>query len=203
MDLTQAVRARFDGRAPEYDDSTMHRSLATAVAEFVDLAGVRDVLDAGTGTGLVLRALRSRDPLLRLAGVDLSPGMLGVARSHLPDVELVEGDATSLPFADASFDVVTCATALHLFPDGDAALRDWLRVLRPGGRVVTATFGEMDPTQHGAAHGGTVPPYPTQHDRYDSFEDLETFGAAAGLRLTRRSTWTHGHDAVLLAELRR
>ncbi|WP_429608163.1 hypothetical protein [Staphylococcus aureus] len=56
-DLLAAVRARFDGRAAEYDESAMHRELAAAVAAFADLDGVRDVLDVATGTGLVLRAL--------------------------------------------------------------------------------------------------------------------------------------------------
>jgi SAM-dependent methyltransferase len=163
-DLLAAVRARFDGRAAEYDRSEMHRELAAAVAEFADLDGVRDVLDVATGTGLVLRALRARDGALRLTGIDLSGGMVEVARAELPDAELVEGDATVLPFGDGEFDLVTCATGLHLFPEADAAVAEWVRVLRPGGRAVTATFGEVDLSQHGgrpdasvAAHAGHRP----------------------------------------------
>ncbi|QAY70672.1 class I SAM-dependent methyltransferase [Xylanimonas protaetiae] len=164
MDPTQAVRERFDGRAPEYDDSTMHRALASAVAEFVDLDGVRDVLDAGTGTGLV------------------------------------EGDATAPPFPDGSFDLVTCVTALHLMPDGDAALAAWVRALRPGGRVVLATFAGFDPAHH-HRHGATPPAYPVHHDRYDSVEKVHGVATAAGLRVTRHATWTHGDEGVLLTEL--
>ena len=212
MDVTQAVRERFDGRAPEYDDSTMHRELASAVAGFVSLDGVGAVLDAGTGTGLVLRALAScpDGEGVRLAGIDLSPGMLAVARAALPGAELVEGDAAALPFADASFDLVTCSTALHLFPDGDAALAEWVRVLRPGGRVVTATFVGFDPSHHhrhqGAADGAQTPPpatYPMHHDRFDTVERVAAFGATAGLGVRRHTTWTDGNDTVLLVELGR
>lgn len=215
-DLLAAVRARFDGRAAEYDTSEMHRQLAAAVADFADLDGVRDVLDVATGTGLVLRALHSRDRSLRLRGIDLSGGMVEVARGELPDAVLVEGDATVLPFPDDAFDLVTCVTGLHLFPDPDAAVADWVRVLRPGGRAVTATFGNVDLSQHGgrpgaavpgpahgaAHHGAEPPPYPAHHERFCTPELLAEAVAPAGLTLTRHAWWTHGHDRVLLAELR-
>ena len=221
-DLLAAVRARFDGRAAEYDQSEMHRELAEAVASFAGLDGVRDVLDVATGTGLVLRALHARDGALRLTGIDLSAGMVEVARGELPDAKLVEGDATVLPFGDGEFDLVTCATGLHLFPDADAAVAEWVRVLRPGGRAITATFGEVDLTQHGGRpdasvghhgadaaaghhaghHGAESPPYPTHHERFRTPELLAAAVAPAGLHLTRHAWWTHGGDRVLLAELR-
>lgn len=224
-DLLAAVRARFDGRAAEYDTSEMHRGLAAAVADFAALDGVRDVLDVATGTGLVLRALHDRDRALRLTGIDLSAGMMAVARAELPDATLVVGDATVLPFADDAFDLVTCATGVHLFPDADAAIAEWARVLRPEGRVVTATFAELDHAQHGgrpaadptqaaapthaaasthpATHHAAEPsPYPTHHERFRTPELLAEAVAPAGLTLTRHASWTHGHDRILLAELR-
>ncbi|MGO7983972.1 class I SAM-dependent methyltransferase, partial [Rhizobium johnstonii] len=86
------------------------------------LHGVHDVLDVATGTGLVLRALR-QDAGLTLYGVDISEGMLAVARRELPDGRVLAAEATDLPFTDAQFDLVTCVTALQLIPDADAALR--------------------------------------------------------------------------------
>lgn len=216
-DLLAAVRTRFDGRAGEYDDSGMHRGLAAAVAAFAREEGrqVHDVLDVGTGTGLVLRALRERDPSLRVSGIDLSSGMLEVARAALPDAVLVQGDATSLPFADAGFDVVTAATCLHLFPDPRAALAEWVRVLRPGGRAVTATFADIDVAQHGGRAGAAVPhpghhagrtgnppSYPTHHELFRSPEVLASTVARAGLEVVRHDWWSHGDDRILLAELR-
>lgn len=209
-DLLSAVRARFDGRAGEYDDSAMHRGLAAAVAAFA-LAGTRDTadaLDVGTGTGLVLRALHEQRPTLRLTGIDLSPGMLEVARTALPDAAFVEADATVLPFGDASFDLVTCATSLHLFPDARAAMAEWARVLRAGGRAVTATFGDVDLSQHGGRAGAAVPhghgaaAYPTHHELFRTPELLAEAAAPAGLDVARHEWWTHGDDRILLAELR-
>ncbi len=213
-DLLAAVRARFDGRAGEYDDSAMHRGLAAAVAEFAlaDARNVHDVLDVGTGTGLVLRALRERDPSLSLTGIDLSNGMLEVAREALPDAVLVQGDATALMFGDGEFDLVTCVTSLHLFPDARAAIAEWVRVLRSGGRAVTATFGDIDLSQHGGRPGAAVPPaghhgaggspYPTHHELFRTPELLAETVAPAGLVVARHEWWTHGDDRVLLAELR-
>ncbi|MCI0157942.1 methyltransferase domain-containing protein [Leifsonia shinshuensis] len=212
-DLLSAVRARFDGRAGEYDESAMHRGLAAAVAAFALAgAGVHDVLDVGTGTGLVLRALHDERPALRLTGIDLSHGMLEVARGALPGAVFVEADATVLPFADASFDLVTCATSLHLFPDARAAMSEWARVLRPGGRAVTATFGDVDPSQHGgpgaavapghASHGAAAAAYPTHHELFRTPELLAEAAALAGLDVARHEWWTHGDDRILLAELR-
>lgn len=205
-DLLSAVRARFDGRAGEYDDSAMHRGLAAAVAAFAlaDAKDTADVLDVGTGTGLVLRALHEQRPTLRLTGIDLSPGMLEVARAALPDAAFVEADATVLPFGDASFDLVTCATSLHLFPDARAAMSEWARVLRLGGRAVTATFGDVDLSQHGGCaavpHGHGAAAYPTHHELFRTPELLAA--AAPGLDVVRHEWWTHGDDRILLAELR-
>jgi ubiquinone/menaquinone biosynthesis C-methylase UbiE len=135
------LAARFDGRAATYDESETHRLIANATAEFADVSGVQDVLDAGTGTGLVLRALAPRlsEPM-RLVGVDLSSRMLEVAQAALPNGEFLTGDAAHLPFDDSTFDLVTCATAIHLMPDTQAVLREWTRVLRPSGHIVIATF---------------------------------------------------------------
>lgn len=205
-DVVRAVRSRFDVRSATYDESAMHRALAQAVAGFV--APVRDatVLDVATGTGLVLRALRDRYGLepAHLVGVDVSPGMLAVARETLPGVVLVEADARRLPLADSSVDLVTCVTGLHLVPDTDRVLAEWARVLRPGGTVVTATFAELDPSQHHReVPASQAVPYPMRHD---AFRDPETLGATvggAGFVIRRHATWTDGYDVLLLAELGR
>lgn len=193
----QIVRERFDDRAPTYDESAMHRALATAVAAFADLTGVDAVLDVATGTGLVLRALRDRGFEGSVTGMDLSPRMVDEARIHLPDAELLVADATRLPLPDDAFDLVTCVTGLQLFPHPHAAIAEWARVLRPGGRTITATFLAFDPTRHRAA-----PPSPyIDHTPFDSVEHLAGTVAPAGFAVARTDTWTDGADEVLIAEL--
>ncbi|MFF9561812.1 class I SAM-dependent methyltransferase [Leifsonia sp. NPDC014704] len=193
----RTVRERFDDRAPTYDESAMHRDLAAAVAAFADLNGVDAVLDVATGTGLVLRALRDRGYTGGATGVDLSPRMLAEARRHLPDADLLEADATRLPLGDGTFDLVTCVTGLQLFPHPVAAIAEWTRVLRPGGRAVTATFLTFDPSKHRSA-----PPQAfIDHAPFDSVEHLADTVESAGFRVARTATWTDGADELLLAEL--
>ena len=70
------------------------------------------------------------------SGVDISPGLLGIARERLPHADLREGDMESLPFGDAAFDAVTGVNAFQFAGDPRRALREAARVARPGGRVV-------------------------------------------------------------------
>jgi ubiquinone/menaquinone biosynthesis C-methylase UbiE len=193
-DQLDAVRRRFDARAEEYDSSAMHAALAGAVAAFAAPAADGAVLDVGTGTGLVLRAMADRFPAagLAMSGIDLAPRMLEVARHHLPGADLRTGDATSLPFDDRSFDLVTCVVALHLMSDTQAVVGEWTRVLRPGGRVVTATFMTSD----AAAHGGPNP----DRERFDTMEKVSAVMSVVGLRPGRQEVFRHGDDAILIAE---
>lgn len=92
----------------------------------------KDVLEIGCGTGLILRRVA---PLARKAqGIDISPGMLEKARERGLDV--CEGDATSLPWPDQSFDVVYSFKVLAHVRDIDRALAEMARVTRPGGKLL-------------------------------------------------------------------
>lgn len=99
----------------------------------------QSVLDIGCGGGHLLRDLaRAVGPQGSAVGLDLSAEQLDVARSYCADepaAELVEGDATALPFPDASFDGVCSVQTLEYIADIPAALAECRRVLRPGGRV--------------------------------------------------------------------
>ncbi|MEA2494349.1 MAG: hypothetical protein QOJ29_2260 [Thermoleophilaceae bacterium] len=66
------------------------------------------------------------------------------ARAAVPDAEVVIGDASVLPFDEASFDVVLASFVVFFMPDPTAALSEWRRVLRPGGRLVISTWGGSD-----------------------------------------------------------
>lgn len=94
-----------------------------------------DVLECGCGTGLILERIARHAQ--RAVGIDLSPGMLELARARGLDVH--EGSVTALPFPDASFDVTCSFKVLAHVPDIGRALAEMARVTRPGG-VILAEF---------------------------------------------------------------
>jgi ubiquinone/menaquinone biosynthesis C-methylase UbiE len=97
------------------------------------------VLDLCTGTGTLLTCIQPKvGPDGQVVGVDFSPGMLRVAKEKirsLANVHLVEADAGSLPFADGTFDAVTCSHAFYELKGETqtSALHEIVRILRPGG----------------------------------------------------------------------
>jgi demethylmenaquinone methyltransferase / 2-methoxy-6-polyprenyl-1,4-benzoquinol methylase len=100
------------------------------------------VLDVATGTGLVARALVRRYGC-SVVGVDQSEQMLARARALCagwPGIELVRGEAESLPFGDAEFDGLTFTYLLRYVDDPAATMRELARVVRPGGRVAMLEF---------------------------------------------------------------
>ena len=93
-----------------------------------------EVLEVAVGSGL---NLPHYSPKVKLTGVDLSEGMLQLARRRAAtarcEVELLQADGAQLPFGDESFDAVVCTFSLCGVPDPRAGVKDMARVLRPGG----------------------------------------------------------------------
>ena len=113
------------------------RILAPGVFDGWDLTGVSNLLEIGCGVGAELNLLRERWPSVKLTGLDRSASHLAAGRARLPkDIELVEGDATALPFPDRSFDRVITIWMLEHVPDPGTVIREALRVLKPGGKLV-------------------------------------------------------------------
>jgi ubiquinone/menaquinone biosynthesis C-methylase UbiE len=103
-----------------------------------DVAGLK-VLDAGCGSGAHAAALMTRDAIV--TGIDKSSGMLALARERLGNAAaFLEADlAAPLPFADGAFDRVLAALVLHYIEDWSGPLREFRRVLVPGGKLVIST----------------------------------------------------------------
>ena len=116
--------------------------------QIVDIARIASgdlVLDVGCGTGVLARAAADRVAKEnQITGLDRNAGMLAVARRLRPQINWCQGDATALPFADASYDLVISQFSLMYFPDRIAALKEMMRVLRSGGRLVVAVWGPYE-----------------------------------------------------------
>jgi demethylmenaquinone methyltransferase / 2-methoxy-6-polyprenyl-1,4-benzoquinol methylase len=139
------VQAMFDRVAPRYDlantvlsfgQDAHWRRVAAAAAD--PIGG--SVLDVAAGTGALSRELSARGATEVIA-LDLSVQMLLAGRRRsAPRVRSVAGDGLRLPFPDAAFDAVTIGFGLRNIPDPPAALREFARVTRPGGRLVVLEF---------------------------------------------------------------
>ena len=129
-------RAYYDAFATTYDDGRdrgYHKLIDDQAAALVQRVGEgRELLEVGCGTGLILE--RVARFAKRAEGIDLSPGMLQLARER--GLEVREGDCKRLPFDDASFDVVYSFKVLAHVPQVEDALSEMLRVLRPGGHLI-------------------------------------------------------------------
>jgi ubiquinone/menaquinone biosynthesis C-methylase UbiE len=102
------------------------------------------LLDVACGTGAMARHALSRvEPGGSVAGLDINPPMLTVARRLAPQIDWQEGSAESLPWTDGTFDVVTCQFGLMFFADQVTALREMWRVLRPGGQLALTVWDEL------------------------------------------------------------
>lgn len=137
QDYKENSRRAFDRQAPTYDTASFGshaRGLYPILLSQLAQLPRRRVLDVGCGTGELLRMVGERFPETTRTGLDLSAEMLSVARHKLGEgVELVQGDAERLPFADGAFDVVLCCDSFHHYPNPRAALAQFARVLQPGG----------------------------------------------------------------------
>jgi ubiquinone/menaquinone biosynthesis C-methylase UbiE len=143
--------ARFGRLTPAYDRLCRMMGFGERMRAFEtgvigSTAGKR-LIEVGCGTGELLRAACREATPARVVGLDPDPAMLAQAEAKLRDAgiaaELVRGTAEALPFPDGSFDLVLSSLMLHHLDTATkrAALREWRRVLAPGGSLVLVDFG--------------------------------------------------------------
>jgi demethylmenaquinone methyltransferase / 2-methoxy-6-polyprenyl-1,4-benzoquinol methylase len=144
LELFRGLPRRYDALSAAlsfWQDPRWRRALVSAVAP---QAGQR-ILDVATGTGMVAAELLARADCT-VVGIDQSAEMLAGARARFAAtdssrVELIQGQAEALPFADAGFDALTFTYLLRYVDDPPATVRELARVVRPGGRVASLEFG--------------------------------------------------------------
>jgi ubiquinone/menaquinone biosynthesis C-methylase UbiE len=139
------VAQHWDRRAAHFDEDFGHsigspaeRAAWDRILDlFTPAGGPLDALDAGCGTGFLSLELAARGH--RVSGVDFAPAMLAEARRKAVErrlsVSFEEGDAEELRFLPGSFDLVISRHVLWTLPHPEAAVDEWIRVLRPGGRL--------------------------------------------------------------------
>jgi ubiquinone/menaquinone biosynthesis C-methylase UbiE len=195
--VKRQVAAHWDRRAAHFDEDFGHsiRTPAERAAwdRIFDLIladrGALDVLDAGCGTGFLAFELAGRGH--RVVGVDFAPAMIEEARRKAAgltaSVSFEEADAEQLPYAAGRFDLVVSRHVLWTLPHPEAAIDEWIRVLRPGGRLVVIDSRlDAAAATPAADNARTTPEYAAIGDRLPFLggrarEDIEALLAAHGL----------------------
>ena len=137
----------FDDVAHAYDKTNDLLSFGQAklwrkkVLEKVAPQSGEKILDIAAGTGTSSMALKL--PGVEVVAADFSKGMLAEGKKRYPELEFVFADAMKLPFKNSEFDVVTMSFGLRNVQDRDKALGEFLRVLKPGGRLVICEFSHV------------------------------------------------------------
>ena len=157
MPQKEKIRDMFDGIAPSYDrlnhllsfnmDKLWRRRSLKALVD----GSAQQILDVACGTGdSTIAIAAAAGPGTRVTGVDISKGMMDLvmrkaAHEGVHDrIKLQVADGEALPFPDASFHRVNCAFGIRNFEHREQGLQEFLRVLKPGGRVVILELSQPD-----------------------------------------------------------
>lgn len=120
---------------PKYEDAIRRTGLSPGKA----------VLDLGCGAGVFCRL--AADAGASVTGIDAAPGLVELARERVPEGQFDVGDIETLPYAAASFDVVTAFNCLQFVPDPGACLLEIRRVSKPGASIYVLVWGRQQNTQ--------------------------------------------------------
>lgn len=193
------IEARFGASAEAYARSLGHRAGydLDRLLELAAPSGTQILLDVATGAGNT--ALAFAPHVARVVALDLAEGMIEVTRSRFDEAgytngEFVVHDAEELPFADETFDLVTCRIAPHHFLDVDGATREVARVLKSGGRyLLVDSKAPDDPDVAAFLHDVEVARDPT-HVRSLSRAEWTAVLEGAGLRVEHSEVVGKRHD---------
>jgi SAM-dependent methyltransferase len=194
LDLGESIRAQFGAAAANYAVSPVHSGGVNldAMLERARLSGHERVLDVGCGAGHTALAFAAH--AREVVAFDMTEEMLEqtarlAAQRGLANVAVRQGLAEALPFADASFDVVTSRFCAHHYSDPARATHEAARVLRPGGRYLLVDCVALeDPVQDTYLQALEVLRDPS-HVRDHSVSQWAAMFAAAGLAAECAGRW--------------
>ncbi|WP_297700341.1 class I SAM-dependent methyltransferase [Mycobacterium sp.] len=158
--LNEAVTRVWSFLAPAYDlpflQQWVYRPPHNEVIAHLRNHGAQKIVDIACGTGILSdRIQRELDPD-EIYGVDMSEGMLNQARARSDRVQWLRAPAEQLPFDDGALDAVVTTSAFHFF-DQPAALREFHRVLAPGGLVAVSALSTRQPMLQSSAQSRWKP----------------------------------------------
>jgi len=191
--LNDAITRFWSIAAPLYDQPVLqqwvYRPAQDEVIAALNHGGARRVADIACGTGILAARIASELHPDAVYGVDMSDGMLSKAQARSSDVQWRKGPAEHLPFEDGTLDAIVTTSAFHFF-DQPAALREFHRVLAPGGMAAVAT---LSPRQVLPLHRLSANRLNPAHNPSPS--EMRTLFDDAGFRVSdqhrvRRPAWT-------------
>jgi SAM-dependent methyltransferase len=206
--MSSPAAAQFTGDIPRFYDRHLgpiiFEPYAADLAQRAAATKATDVLEIAAGTGVSTVALRQAlAPEGRIIATDLNPAMLDIAKTKLAsavNVEFKQADAQTLPFADETFDLITCQFGVMFFPDRPAAYAEARRVLKPGGTMIFNVWGEMSANPFAEiAHADAVHFFPDNPPKFY----LTPFGYADPARVRadlRAGGFSDVHDEVVRFE---
>lgn len=133
---------QFTQWADNYDNpftSITFRQTNSHIVKLLNPKPNSSLLDVGCGSGILIEKLLSLNKNLKLYGLDITPKMVDVAKKKFrndPNVEITLGSAIKMPHKDNLFDYVTCASSFHHHPDPFHSVKEMVRVLKPGGKLL-------------------------------------------------------------------
>ena len=140
-DYKEESKEEFNKQAEKFDTENIgkhSRELYDNIIYKLGQFSFTKLLDVGCGTGNLLSLIYSKFNV-EIAGIDLSPNMLEIARNKLGEnADLRLGDSENLPFENETFDIVTCTDSFHHYPNPENVLAEFKRVLKPKGTSIIA-----------------------------------------------------------------
>ena len=146
----QAIHTMFNMIAKRYDMINNIMSFGTqlnvksACIKSLNIKPHENVLDLCTGTGDLAGLIKKIQPDAYVTGIDFSENMIDIAKYKHTNVQFFQGDATSLPYEDNTFDVVTMGFGLRNIQNAEKAVEEVYRILKPNGKFLHLDFGEKN-----------------------------------------------------------